>query len=367
MRLTSLLGFFIGLMLALSANAQTNLTATTVVDGLEHPWALDFLPDGRALVTERPGRLRILQTDGTLSEPLAGVPAVHHEGQGGLLDVLAAPDFDESKQIYFTYAEPGTDDTAGTAVAMATLGENSLENVTVIFRQQPKVEGDNHFGSRLAFDGEGYLFIGLGERFDYSEQAQTLDNHLGKVIRLHADGSVPEDNPFVDTEGALPEIWSYGHRNIQGMATHPQTGKVWLHEHGPRGGDEINIPQAGQNYGWPEASYGSHYSFIPIEDNHSEQGFAEPIHHWTPSIAPSGMVFYTGDAIPQWKGNVFVGALAKTHLARLKLDANTVVEEEQLLAEHEARIRDVTQGPDGVLYVLTDSDNGEIWKLSLHP
>lgn len=347
-----------------NAHADTpSLRVQTIAEGLEHPWGVVFLPDGRAIVTERPGRMRMVSTTGTLSKPLKNVPHVYAEGQGGLLDVVLSPDFAEDRRIYFTYAERGEGDLAGTAVARAVLKHDRLENVEVIFRQSPKKEGDNHFGSRLAFAPDGSMFIGLGERFDYSEEAQDLNSHLGKVVRIRADGSVPEDNPFVGRKGALPEIWSYGHRNIQGMALNPHTEEIWIHEHGARGGDEINIPRRGKNYGWPEASYGSHYSFLPIEDDHKGQGFAEPVHYWTPSIAPSGMVFYTGDRYPGWRGNLFVGALAMTHLARLELEGAKVVKEEKLLEEREARIRDVEQGPDGYLYLLTDSDNGALLRL----
>lgn len=331
-----------------------------IANGLEFPWALTFLPDGNMLVTERPGQMRIVSMDGNISEPLRNVPEVFYEGQGGLLDVITDPD----DEIYFSYAEPGKDGKASTAVAKAQLSENSLENVQVLFSQKPKVSGGNHFGSRLAVTPDNHLFIGLGERFDYSEKAQQLDNHFGKVIRLNLDGSVPEDNPFVDQEDALPEIWSYGHRNIQGMDVHPATGKVWIHEHGPRGGDEINIPEAGKNYGWPEASYGSNYSMIPIEDSHAAQGFEEPLYYWKPSIAPSGMLIYSGNLFDDWQGDIFVGALAGQHLAHLKMNGSNVKKEYQMLTELEQRIRDVAQGPDGAIYVLTDSDDGQIIRLS---
>lgn len=341
------------------AEIKTPVRIETIARGLENPWALAFLPDGRMLVTERPGRMRVIAKDGTLSAPLANVPDVLDKGQGGLLDVALSPDFKTDRLIYFSYAEPA-EDKAGTAVARAKLAETTLENVEVIFRQKPKVTGGNHFGSRLAFAADGNLFIGLGERFDYSEKAQTLDNHLGKVIRIRPDGSVPVDNPFVGRKEALPEIWSYGHRNIQGAAIHPQSGQLWIHEHGPRGGDEINIPQAKKNYGWPEACYGSQYSFIPIPDDHKGQGFEEPVHYWDPSIAPSGMLFYRGETYPQWKGNLFIGSLKETYLARLELDGEKVVREEKLLGDLDVRIREVEQGPDGAIYVLTDADDGQV-------
>lgn len=333
-----------------------------VAEGLTHPWAVVQLPDDRFLVSERPGTMRLVSADGTVSKPLDNVPKVHHAGQGGLLDVILHRDFADNRTIFFSYAE-AEGDKAGTVVARARLTDSGLENVSVIFRQQPRVEGDKHFGSRLVFASDGTLFIGLGERFDYRDQVQTLDNHLGKIVRITEEGEVPQDNPFIDTPNALPETWSYGHRNIQGAALHPETGKLWIHEHGPKGGDEINIPEAGKNYGWPEASYGIHYWMVPIEDDHAGQGFEEPMHHWTPSIAPSGMTFYTGNVFPQWKGSLFVGALVKKHLARLVIKNNQVVHEERLLTDRGWRIRDVMQGVDGALYVLTDEENGKLVKL----
>lgn len=341
------------------------LKVTTIVSGLEHPWGMEFLPDGRILVTERPGRLRIASKDGTLSKPLANIPKIYAQGQGGLLDIALDPEFDKNHTIYFSYAEE-TDGKAGTAVAKAILKEDGLENVQVIFRQQPKVEGPNHWGSRLTFGKDGTLFITLGERFNHSEKAQTLDNHLGKVVRIKTDGSVPQDNPFKTQKGALPEIWSYGHRNMQGAALHPQTGELWTAEHGPRGGDEINLDQAGKNYGWPKASYGSHYSLLPIPDEHAQHGFAEPMFHWNPSISPSGMMFYTGDHFADWKGDMFVGALNGTALIRLDMENGKIIKEERLLQNLEERIRDVRQGPDGLIYLLTDSDNGRILKVEFN-
>ena len=342
------------------------LKTTLLLDGLTSPWALDFLPDGRVLLTERSGDLHLVNLeDNTLSAPLAGVPEVWAEGQGGLLDVLVDPDFENNNTLYLSYSEKGLWDEAGSAVARATLTENGLEDVTKIFEQSPKVVGPNHFGSRMQFDTTGALVIGLGERFEFMDDAQTLDNHMGKVVRVMPDGSIPEDNPFVGVEGALPEIWSIGHRNIQGMAVHPVTGVIYVHEHGPQGGDEVNIPKAGKNYGWPLACYGDHYWGTVIPDDHAGQGFEEPLHYWTPSIAPSGMTFYKGDEFPHWKGNLFVGALAKRHLARLVMDGDTVVEEEQLLLERDDRFRAVEEGPDGALYVLTDdAENGTLLRLT---
>lgn len=331
--------------------------------GLENPWGMDSLPDGRLLVTERPGRLRIVAKDGSLSAPVSGLPRVFAEGQGGLLDVAISPDFASNRRIYFSYAEPEADDTAGTAVAYGTLNGTTLTDVKVVFSQKPKVEGGNHFGSRLAFAPDGNLFITTGERWDHSDKAQTLDNHMGKLIRITAEGGIPADNPYADGKNGLPEIYSYGHRNMQGAAIHPTSGKIWIHEHGARGGDEINIPVAGGNFGWPEASYGSHYTMIPIPDDHAGKGFVEPIHYWTPSIAPSGMWFYTGDAFPDWQGDLFVGALAGQHLAHLTLEGEKVTSEEKLLADMAERIRDVAQDAEGNLLLLTDSDEGEVLKL----
>ncbi len=349
----------------IAANAQEfpssagALNVATVAQGLEHPWSLALLPDGRMLVTERPGRMRLVAQDGALSAPLEGVPAVYAQGQGGLLDVALDPRFSENRTVYFSYAEEAGGK-AGTAVAKAVLGETGLSDISVIFRQQPKVEGRNHWGSRLVFARDGTLFVTLGDRFDYEDKAQDLSTHLGKVVRIRTDGGSPPDNPFNGRKGALPEIWSYGHRNMQGAALHPQTGALWTAEHGPRGGDEINVTEAGRNYGWPEASYGSHYSMLPIPDGHAGRGFTEPAHHWTPSISPSGMLFYTGERFPDWKGDLFTGALNGMALIRLEVEDGKVVKEERLLRALEERIRDVRQGPDGSIYLLTDSDEGRI-------
>ena len=336
-----------------------------VARGLEHAWALAFLPDGRKLVTERPGRMRILSADDRVSAPLAGVPAVHARGQGGLHDVVLAPDYAQSKRIYFCYAEP-RDDGSGTAIAHARLTDTAVQDVTVIFRQQPALDGGHHFGCRLVFAADGTLYATLGERNKGRKLAQTLDNHLGKVIRIRADGSVPPDNPFVDRAGARPEIWSYGHRNPQGAALHPVSGKLWIHEHGPKGGDEINIPQAGRNYGWPVISYGREYSGLAVGDGlQAAPGMEQPIHYWVPSIAPSGMAFYTADRFPAWRGSLFVGSLKFGVLARLTLDGEKVVREERLLDGLQRRIRDVRQGPDGYVYLLTDESDGRLLRVGL--
>jgi aldose sugar dehydrogenase len=335
----------------------------TIARGLEHPWALAFLPDGRMLVTERPGRLRIVDRDGRISEPLAGVPKVLARGQGGLLDVALDPRFADNRLVYLAYAEPGEGRTAGTAVARGRLGEGRLEDVRVIYRQQPKVEGANHFGCRLVFARDGTLFVTQGERFDYRDQAQDLSSGLGKLVRINPDGSAPRDNPFVGRAGARPEIWSYGHRNVQSAALHPQTGQLWIVEHGARGGDELNRPEAGKNYGWPVISYGVHYSGAKIGEGTAKPGLEQPIYYWDPVIAPSGMTFYTGEAFPDWQGSILIGSLRPGLLVRLTLEDGRVAREERYLGDLGARIRDVRQGPDGLLYLLTDSRDGRLLRV----
>jgi glucose/arabinose dehydrogenase len=348
-------------------SAKASFRVETVASGLENPWALVFLPDGRKLITERPGRLRILGSDGKLSPPVAGLPAVAAIGQGGLLDVALAPDFAQSRMIYFSFAEPRAPFGNGTSVARARLVEDKdgakLDDLKVIFRQQPAVIGGFHFGSRLAFARDGTLFVTLGERHR-QDRAQDLSAHLGKVVRIRPDGTVPPDNPFVGRKDALPEIWSFGHRNPQGAAIHPTTGKLWIHEHGPRGGDEVNIPEKGKNYGWPVIGYGTEYSGARIHASSQKEGMEQPIHYWVPiSIAPSGMAFYTGNAFPNWRGNLFIGALAARSLVRLELAGEKVVSEEKLLANLGARIRDVRQAPDGTLWLLTDARDGKVLRL----
>jgi glucose/arabinose dehydrogenase len=315
------------------------------------------------LVSERPGRLRIVDPGGRISEPLAGVPPVQASGQGGLLDVALDPSFAQNRVVYLSYAEPG-DGGAGTAVARGRLGDGRLEDVRVIYRQQPKVEGGNHFGSRLRFTRDGKLFVTQGDRFAYREQAQDLSSLLGKVVRIDADGSVPDDNPFVGRPGVRPEIWSYGHRNIQAAAIHPETGQLWTVEHGARGGDELNHPEAGKNYGWPVITYGVDYSGLRIGEGTAREGLEQPVYFWDPVIAPSGMLFYTGDAFPGWKGSVLIGSMQPGALVRLELQGGKVVREERYrdgaLGE---RIRDVQQGPDGLVYVVTDESDGRVLRV----
>jgi glucose/arabinose dehydrogenase len=343
-------------------DGETAVEITTVAEGLEHPWSLAFLPDGRMLVTERPGRLRYVTADGSVSEPIAGVPAVFAEGQGGLLDVVLDPDFAANSTIYFSYAEAAADGTNGTAVARARLDGQQLDDVKVIFRQQPKFSSRHHFGSRLVFAADGKLFVTLGERNSERDLAQDLGTHLGKIVRITTDGAAPGDNPFIGREGALPEIWSYGHRNIQGAALHPGTGKLWTHEHGPRGGDEINVSEPGRNYGWPVITYGREYHGPAIGEGSRKEGMEDPLHYWVPSIGPSGMVFHSGRGQPGWKGQLFVGALPAKQLVRLEIGDDGKVKSEERIAIG-SRVRDVREGPDGALYLVTDEDAGQVLRV----
>lgn len=335
----------------------------TVVSGLERPWGLAFLPDGRMLVTERPGRLRLVGPQGGLSGPLAGVPAVAARGQGGLLDVALDPQFSDNGLVYLCYAEPDENGAAGTAVARGRFAETRLDNVQVIYRQQPKVNGASHFGCRLVFAPNGTLFVTLGDRFDYRDQAQHLSGALGKIVRINPDGSVPPDNPFAGRPDARQEIWSFGHRNVQAAAIQPGTSQLWTVEHGARGGDELNHPEAGKNYGWPVITYGLDYNLQPIGEGTSKAGMEQPVYYWDPVIAPSGMAFYTGDRYPGWTDTVLIGSLTPGLLVRLGLKEGRVVQEERYLAELGERIRNVRQGPDGWLYLLTDNENGRILRL----
>lgn len=341
------------------------LQVETVARGLVHPWALEFLPDGRMIVTERPGRVRIVGPDGHLSPPLAGVPAVLARGQGGLLDVALDPGFRDNHLIYLSFAEPGEEGRAGTAVVRARLAEDRLEDLRMIYRQDPKMFGNAHFGSRIVFRSDGTMFITQGERFMYRDQAQDLLSDLGKIVRVNSDGSIPRDNPFVGRSDARPEIWSYGHRNVQAAAIDPATGQLWTVEHGAAGGDELNHPEPGKNYGWPVITYGRDYNGRNIGEGAVKAGMEQPVYYWDPVIAPSGMTFYTGDVFPGWKGSILVGGMGPRVLVRLTMQNGKVAREERYLGELKERIRDVRQGPDGLLYVITDSDNGRILRLSL--
>jgi glucose/arabinose dehydrogenase len=366
-----LLSIFV-LALPLAAHAQGErvtvgaLAVETVARGLDHPWSLAFLPEGRLLVTERPGRMRIVEKGGKLSQPVAAVPAVFARGQGGLLDVITDRDFGNNTTIYFCYAEPA-DGGGRTSMARAKLvtdGQPRLTDVKVIFRQQGPLSSGNHWGCRIVQMPDNTLMLTTGDHFTAREQAQNLGNHIGKIVRVRPDGSVPPDNPFVGKQGALPEIWSYGHRNSQGAALNPASTRLWMHEHGARGGDEINVPEAGKNYGWPVISYGVDYSGAKIGVGTAKEGMEQPLHYWDPSIAPSGMAFYTGDLFPDWRGNVFVGALKDRSVVRLQLDGARVVREERLLGDLRERIRDVRSGPDGALWLLTDSSAGRILRVT---
>jgi glucose/arabinose dehydrogenase len=346
----------------------TGWQVETVAEGLTHPWAIAFLPDGSMLVTERPGELRHVASDGTVSEPLAGVPEVDNRNQGGLLDVALAPDFESSRVIFFSFSEPRGNGTNTTSLARARLSEDhsGLSAVEVIFRQQPAVESTGHFGSRIVFEDEDTLWLAMGDRQGHPvrRNAQDPTNHIGTVVRIHTDGSVPEDNPFVDHPENRPEIWSFGHRNIQAAARHPEAGNLWTIEHGPRGGDELNQPEAGRNYGWPTIGYGIEYRGGKVyEGLTAQEGMEQPVYFWDPVIAPSGMDFYTGELFEEWQGDLFVGGLRGRKVVRLVVDA----EAERVLAEEwleiGQRVRDVTTGPDGAIYLVTDHDDGQVLRI----
>jgi aldose sugar dehydrogenase len=344
---------------------------TVVAKGLSTPWAVEPLPGGDFLVTEKPGALRLVTAAGQVSEPIAGLPPVDYKGQGGLLDVALSPKFTSDRTIFWSYTEPREGGNA-TSVARGVLSgdRKSVTEVKVIFRALPTFDGSHHFGSRLAFGPDGMLYISLGERSarEIRPQAQQLESHMGKVIRIAPDGSVPKDNPFAGKDKALPEIWSMGHRNIQAMAF-DGSGQLWEIEHGTRGGDELNRVQQGKNYGWPIQAYGVEYSGAGItsalgEAATSRPNVEQPTYYWDPVIAPSGAQFYSGDAFPAWKGNLFVGSMGQRRLVRLVLSDNKVTGEEHLLIDRNERVRDVRQGPDGFLYVVTDAANGELWRIS---
>jgi glucose/arabinose dehydrogenase len=343
-----------------------NIAVQTIASGLVNPWALAFLPDGRMLVTEKPGRLRIVTREGALSPALGGVPRVFASGQGGLLDVIVDRDYAQNRTLYFCFAEPASGG-ARTSMARAKLieeGAPRLDELKVIFRQEGPLSSGNHFGCRIVQARDGNLFLTMGDHFSPRDQAQNINNHIGKLVRITPEGTTPTDNPFAGKQDAKAEIWSYGHRNSQGAALHPQSGKLWMHEHGPRGGDEINIPEAGKNYGWPVIGLGIDYSGARIHEGTRKPGMEQPVHHWVPSIAPSGMAFYNGALFSAWRGNLFVGALAAKLLVRLELDGEKVVKEERLLANMGERIRDVREGPDGALWLVTDNSAGRILRLT---
>lgn len=358
---------FAGQTRACGVTSKVALDVAVVTSELEFPWAVEPLAGGDLLVTERPGRMRIVSATGTVGEPITGLPAVVAKGQGGLLDVALSPTFDSDRTIYWSFSEP-REGGNGTSVASGVLSADrrSLGNVRVILRTLPTYDGDKHFGSRLAFGQDGKLYVSVGERSDtpMRKYAQMLDSHLGKVLRINPDGTVPTDNPFVGQAGAKPEIWSYGHRNPQSLGFDSQ-GQLWEVEHGTRGGDELNLIQRGKNYGWAEVAYGIEYSGKPIDATvTAREGAEQPVYYWDPVIAPSGLQVYTGDAFPEWKGNIFVGGMKDRFLVRLVLKDNRVVGEEHLLADRAQRVRDVRQGPDGALYVVTDQAKGELWKIT---
>lgn len=352
---------------ACEAKSGVELDVAVLASNLEHPWAVEPLPDGKLLVTERPGRIRIVSADGEPGEPLAGTPEVFAEGQAGMLDLALSPSFDSDRTIFWSYSEPRGEKN-GTAVARGVFDaeSNRVDDVKVIFRAKPDYHNDMHYGSRLAFDADGKLFITLGERSDLETrpQAQQLDSHYGKIVRINPDGSIPDDNPFVDRKNAQPEIWTLGHRNIQAAAI-DGNGDFWEIEHGPRGGDELNLVDKGVNYGWPIVSYGEEYSGAPLVNARTHRpGYEQPVYYWDPVIAPSGAQFYSGDEFPEWKGSLLVGSLVQNELVRLELEEGRVAGEEHLLGERGQRIRDVRQDESGALYIVTDEDNGELWKVT---
>ena len=345
------------------------LSHSVVASGLTHPWGLALMPDGRWLVTEKPGRLRIITAQGQVGEPVQGLPRVDARGQGGLLDVITSPGFGQDRLIYWSYAEP-RDGGNATSVARGRLSNDGarVEDVQVIFRALPVYDGDKHFGSSLAFASDGKLFITLGERSDrpMRAQAQDLGSHMGKTIRINADGSVPQDNPFVGRAGALPEIWSLGHRNVQGIAVQPGTGAIWTIEHGTRGGDEVNLDKPGLNYGWPDAAYGVEYAGGQITGGNTQaQGTEQPVYYWDPVIAPGGATFYQGAMFPGWNGDLLVAGLKEKHIARLVIENNRVVGEERLITDLGERVHDVAVGPDGAVWAITDEADGKLVRLAV--
>lgn len=359
---------FAGQTRAPGVTTQAALQTTVVAEGLEHPWGLAQMPDGRWLVTERPGRMRVIGSDGALGQPIAGLPPVAAAGQGGLLDVILSPDFAADRLVYWSYSEPREEGRA-TSVARGRLSDDAsrMDAVQVIFRAMPAFDNNMHFGSALAFDGAGRLYVTLGERssLETRPSAQHLNSHNGKIVRINADGTVPADNPFVGRDDALPEIWSLGHRNVQGAAINPATGALWTMEHGARGGDELNIPAAGKNYGWPLAAYGIEYRGDAIGEGHTQaEGTEQPIYYFDPVIAPGGIAFYDGAMFPEWRGDLLASGLKDKQLVRLVLDGDRVVGEERLLTDQNQRVRNVAVGADGAVYVITDEDKGRLIRLS---
>ncbi|MFP5440380.1 MAG: PQQ-dependent sugar dehydrogenase [Gammaproteobacteria bacterium] len=354
-------------------DVAAGLQVIEVAQGLDHPWSLAFLPDGMLLVTERVGRLRTIDARGVLSAPIAGVPAVDARGQGGLFDVHLDPAFASNRRLFLSWAALDGAHANGLAVASATLSRDNraLRDLKIIFRQQPAAISTGHFGGRLVIGSDGNLFVTLGDRQTREERgkAQHLDKHHGKIVRIRVDGSIPADNPFLKTAGARPETWSLGHRNVQGAALHPQTGELWASEHGPQGGDEINVVKRGRNYGWPVITYGCEYGTCrKLGEGTAKTGMEQPLTYWVPkSTAPSGLAFYTGDRYPGWKGNLFSGSLAGRTLWRLELDGERVVARHALLTGMNERLRDVRQGPDGYLYLLTDSERGRVLRVEPLP
>ena len=350
---------------ALALPAQAEVKVETVAEGLEHPWSLAFMPDGGMLVSERPGRLRVVR-QGVLSEPVQGLPPIDAGKQGGMLDVALDPDFAANRTVFFTFSEPRNEGGNGTSVARAKLSadETRLEDMSVIFRQQPAIESSAHFAGRIAFAPDGNLFVTLGDRYIMRDSAQDLGTHLGKTVRIARDGAPAPGNPFIGKEGALPELWSIGHRNPQGAAIEPSTGLLWTVEHGAQGGDEINRPEAGRNYGWPVISFGKDYDDSKIGVGTQKEGMEQPLHYWDPSIAPSGMAFYQGELFPEWKGDLLIGALRGQKLVRLDVEDGKIVGEEAMLTDFGERIRDVRVGPDGALYLLTDNPQGRVLRVT---
>lgn len=359
---------FPGQTRAPAVKTEQAMSHTVVASGLVHPWGLAALPDGRWLVTEKPGRMRLVTAQGQVGEPIQGLPAVDARGQGGLLDVVVGPGFAQDRMIYWSYSEPREGGNA-TSVARGRLSDDGsrVENVQVVFRALPVYDGDKHFGSSLAFAPDGKLFVTLGERSDkpMRPQAQDLGSHMGKTIRINADGSIPSDNPFVGRAGARPEIWSLGHRNVQGIAVQPGTGAIWTVEHGTRGGDEVNIDKAGLNYGWPDAAYGVEYAGGRINSGATQApGTEQPVYYWDPVIAPGGATFYQGAMFPGWNGNLLVAGLKEKHIARLVIDDDRVVGEERLLTDLGERVRDVAVAADGAVWAVTDEQDGKLVRLA---